>query len=705
MANSMNQKGFLLLQLIITTLLLGMFSFQAEAATPSPVRIGIGAVNIGGNDNVFYQGFDGNVWENYWTGSSWTSLNLGTPPGGVSIVRSIGANVNGGSPFGYSEVFVVGSDGNLWDSNRSGSSWTWLNLSRPSGVNINSSLGVSVYGNSTEVFVMGSDGNIWEDTWNGSTWVWRNLGTPNSTVGITAALGTAVVSGAYTQVYVKGTDGNVWEDTWNGSTWVWYNLGKPSSTIGIANAAGTFVIGNSTDVFVIGTDGNIWETYYDGSSWGWHKVGAPTTVGIAYALGSVLAYGNSQEVFVLGTDGNVWEAYYNGSTWVWTNPGNPGSASIVGYVGMTVPSSSANNPQVYVIGSDSSLWQLGWNGSGYSWNNQTTSGVTPGEADVKYQIMGVDYAPPGVSSTVSYGSSSLLGTSTSNTSSFKVDVSETVSFSFSFFAAGTAGASASYSQQTTSTSSIDISTNTSKSVIVAGPASSGVGVDHDYDVIWIWLNPQVQMTPTGPTSVRWGGYNVNPQDPAGEMDVVPLYVYQLKNPSTIPAQTAALLARSWDTTGLGGLTTADYATILAADPLAASASFNPTTDTSGRFDLQAGYTFSYAPAPSGGQPITQTYSVQSSQTTKVGQGATYSYQVGLSYGVSGNFYSFMNANLKTSETYTLTDGWNSSTSNGYTSTAALSITGPASTDGYTGPTEFQVWRDNVYGTYMFYPVQ
>ncbi len=169
-----------------------------------------------------------------------------------------------------------------------------------------------------------------------------------------------------------------------------------------------------------------------------------------------------------------------------------------------------------------------------------------------------------------------------------------------------------------------------------------------------------------------------------------------------------MLARSWDTTGLGGLTTADYATPLAADPFGGnSASFNPTTDTSGRFNLQAGYTFSYAPPPAGGQPITQTlHSVQSSETTKVGQGATYSYSVGINYGVSGSFFSFLNANLKTSETYTVTRRlefqyfqWIYLRRLPCPSRVLLPRpTTPGQRISKCGETTY-------YGTYMFYPVQ
>jgi hypothetical protein len=62
-------------------------------------------------------------------------------------------------------------------------------------------------------------------------------------------------------------------------------------------------------------------------------------------------------------------------------------------------------------------------------------------------------------------------------------------------------------------------------------------------------------------------------------------------------------------------------------------------------------------------------------------------------------------NLKISHT------WTTSTRSSTTNTlspgqkAAFSITGPAASDNYTGPTAIQIWRDNIYGSYMFYGVQ
>ena len=176
------------------------------------------------------------------------------------------------------------------------------------------------------------------------------------------------------------------------------------------------------------------------------------------------------------------------------------------------------------------------------------------------------------------------------------------------------------------------------------------------------------------------------------MEVKPLYVWQLKNPSLLPAGLAARLARSWDTSGLGGLTGDDYTAILAADPFVANPAFDPNTDTSGRFDLQAGQTFNYDPAPPGGQPITQTFSVVSQSTSSVCQGSSDTRSVGmtvdLNFGGSINLVAFgasFALDVKTSDTYTSTNKWSSSINGGAGQTASLSIIGPAASDNYTGP--------------------
>jgi hypothetical protein len=340
-----------------------------------------------------------------------------------------------------------------------------------------------------------------------------------------------------------------------------------------------------------------------------------------------------------------------------------------------------------------------------------------GVAKLKYTILGIDYAPPGAKSTVSYADSNVRGTSITTSKSFTNAASVSTSGDGNFnlfgilFGSGTGTASASYTTESDSSSSVGVQTTTNDGDIIPGPSSSALGVDHDADIIWVWLNPQIPYTVVGPAgsanSILQGNYQTNPQDPVGEMDIVAMPVAWLKNPSLIPSDVAKILARSWDTSGTGGLTTADYATILSLDPFAGGASYNPNTDSTHRYDLQAGYVFNYEPAPQGSNPITETFSVAAQNTSSQGQGASVSYSVGASFSadVELNIWvAAFTANVKTSDTITNTSKWSSTTNTSSTKTASLSITGPAYSDHYTGPVQIQVWRDNVYGSFMFYPV-
>lgn len=317
---------------------------------------------------------------------------------------------------------------------------------------------------------------------------------------------------------------------------------------------------------------------------------------------------------------------------------------------------------------------------------------------VKYQILGVDYAPPGAQSYVNYTTNNTRGTSTSNSSTYANTVSVSVSNLHD-----TIDGTGSYTQESDSTSSITVEGSTTSGIIVRGPANSSVGVDHDYDIIWVWLNPIIELDVNSATSLQWAGYTYNPNDPVNEMDVVGIPVVELKSPSLMPEGLVEALARSWDTAsppGQAALTAADYATILDADPFEVNASFNPNTDSTGRFTLQSGESFQYLPPPPGGQPTTETYSLNSQSTSSAGQGAKYSYSVGISS--EGSFFDLIS--LKTADTYTATDSWSSTVTNTTGQIASLSITGPSASDNYTGPINIQVWRDNIYGSFMFYAV-
>lgn len=283
----------------------------------------------------------------------------------------------------------------------------------------------------------------------------------------------------------------------------------------------------------------------------------------------------------------------------------------------------------------------------------------------------------------------------------------------------TATASTSFTQESDTSSSIAINTTDTFGIKVPGPASSAVGLDYDADVIWVWLNPSANfsISPSTPSVPIWTGYSYDTRDPVGEMDVIGIQVAYLNGHSSIPSNIASVLARTWApnlANGSGqGLTTADYASILAADPFASALANGSSytippgtaTTTDGRFVLTGNQEIQYAPPPMGDGPITETYSVALTTTTIQGQAGKDTRQVGFAVDInaSGGFLVDFTDDLKISNTLTWTNQWSTQSTQNFGQTAALSVTGPAFTDNYTGPVEFDVYQDTVYGTFMFYP--
>jgi hypothetical protein len=394
-----------------------------------------------------------------------------------------------------------------------------------------------------------------------------------------------------------------------------------------------------------------------------------------------------------------------------SNPGQSWLTS-VSALGVTTSASSAT----YTYSDGVATWV--WDGTEWGISDKgtvqvsVTHGAPPlGYLDLKFQVVGIDYAPPGASSFVEYTNTIVRGTAASNSKSFTntTTVTDTGDIGVDIFSVVAGGltdtATYSISQTDGDNSSFTVDNTATNTDKIDGPANSALGVDHAYDVIWVWLNP-VTDEYVGGNAVSFAGYSYNGEDDADGPEIVPLYVSWLQNPATIPADVAARLARSWDTSGLGGLTATDYAAILATDPFASS-SYDPYDDTSGRFQALSGTTVPYVPAAAGAQPVTVTGTFATQTTTTTGQTAQTSYSVGVTllFSSSIDFIADLGQKLSVADTLTTTDSWSSTNNSTVGNTAEYSITGPASTAGYTGPVSFQVFRDNVYGSFMFYPVQ
>ena len=331
----------------------------------------------------------------------------------------------------------------------------------------------------------------------------------------------------------------------------------------------------------------------------------------------------------------------------------------------------------------------------------------------KYKIVGLIYAPPGSKSTANYVSGFQAGSGTMVSTMFGSDVSVTSTSSggFDLFGVFEAGATETFSydwnQQENSSTTFSIVNQESLGSSWPGPLSSGVGVDHDYDTVAIWINPEVSVSVFVNGIAQVNGFAFDPRDPAKNVDIVYLTIGQLKGTQAIASNTLTALDRSWDPS-LGAITSADFATIASVDPFYANPAFDPNTDTSGRYVFPDGIDqdVSYEPEPAGAGSTstlyTSSYNLSENQST--GGSAKYSAGYSIDGILSLEFFAAAWGELKVSTTLTWTDTWSNTVTSGSSQSANFTIYRPLATDNYTGPINMQLWKDNVYGTFMFYPV-
>lgn len=86
-------------------------------------------------------------------------------------------------------------------------------------------------------------------------------------------------------------------------------------------------------------------------------------------------------------------------------------------------------------------------------------------------------------------------------------------------------------------------------------------------------------------------------------------------------------------------------------------------------------------------------------TSSLGQHAQDSYKV--SYGIDEGLKSVLSFDIAETDSLNWTNEWSRMSSTTVGQNAAYAITGPVAADAYSGPTEYEVWQDNIYGTFMF----
>lgn len=364
-----------------------------------------------------------------------------------------------------------------------------------------------------------------------------------------------------------------------------------------------------------------------------------------------------------------------------------------------------------------------------------------GFVNPKYVILGVTYAPPGPGSNVTYTSSTAVGNTTTVSSSFSKDVGVSVSVTDTINAWAVVGGATvmvtgseatDITQASNSSTMTTITKTTTVDYKTVGTGNAFSPVNHDYDTIWLWLNPLALFTVVSPAPaplVQWNGYGYDNNDVQGP-DIVGIQVGWLNGDFGTSASVATILARGWVTknepnmtwpAGDGpGITSTDIVYILGADPFT-NPSYSlpsplPSNSADGRFTqipyppnpvtyLQAG--------PGNGGGTTTGYSLENVDSSTQSNGTSHTTKQ--SFGLEANFkggtwLTSFTVNLQFMDTLTWTNSWQNTLTKSTSLTDALSITGPGCPQtappcvpAYTGPGEFIVFQDNLYGTFMFYP--
>ena len=227
----------------------GWNPFSAVGVLPPGVTVRSSTVAVGANDlgnvEIYVVGSDSNVWHNYSTRSvtdwgGWSSL--AAPPVPIAGAVSVGSN-----NFGNQELYVRTTDGQVFHKFATpgqGSGWSnWDPMGRPQpGVRGDVSVGKNDRKNQ-ELYIVGANGVPYHNFatpgrgsgWNG----WDPLDAPVPPNGdVTSALNFVTNQ----ELYFVGSDGNVWHNFATpgvGSGWAgWSVLASP---VGVTLVGGVFV--------------------------------------------------------------------------------------------------------------------------------------------------------------------------------------------------------------------------------------------------------------------------------------------------------------------------------------------------------------------------------------------------------------------------------------------------------------------------------
>ena len=192
--------------------------------------------------HAFGSSQDGHLYVNYWNGSAWAWVDLGTPPG--TLVAQHQGAISKASPTAITfpkgvtqriYVFVAGEDHHLYVKYWNGVKWAWADQGMPSGTTIDPAYQPSVItyleGGKQRIyaFVLGANHHLYVNYWNGTQWNWADQGAPpaSATFGGISAVTFSKSAKRHIYVFAGCSDGHVRVNHWDGLSWIWSDLGIP----------------------------------------------------------------------------------------------------------------------------------------------------------------------------------------------------------------------------------------------------------------------------------------------------------------------------------------------------------------------------------------------------------------------------------------------------------------------------------------------
>ncbi|HSX17560.1 MAG TPA: CHAP domain-containing protein [Patescibacteria group bacterium] len=304
------------------------------------------AISFNGALNVFIRGGDGQIYNQYWNGTSWT----GYSSIGGNMASDPAVIINGGAL----NVFARGADGQIYTKYNDGTNWTgWSSMGTQT---MKGNPRVVQYGTETDVFALGTDNHPYKVTkQSGGNWgAWSSLGDYMD------SSPSPVVYGTELDVIMRGGDNAVYKDTWNGTGWGGF------SSLGCCLAGNPDVIayGGQLTIWANAPGNHIWKRTWNGSAWGNWEDFAGTLNGDPDAV----QYGNDMELFARGGDGQMYTRFWSASGNYWSGWASTDTAHTV-----------AGDPTAIQYGSELDVFATGADGKTYknTWNGSSWGGFTP----------------------------------------------------------------------------------------------------------------------------------------------------------------------------------------------------------------------------------------------------------------------------------------------------------------------------------------